>query len=315
MRILIALLTLCLIGAALFLVLRPKADARPRDTGEDVQALYQHKRDIPPGPRKLVQLGHSLVGRDMPAMLSQLAGEGHDYRLQLGWGTSLREHFEPDLKINGFEQENATPFSRDAHQALASGDYDAFVMTEMVTLKDAIRYHDSRSYAAKWAAEAVAGNPEIEVFLYESWHALDAGPDWLARLPEDLQAMWVPNLLWPAARAAKKPVWLIPAGQVMARVVTEAEATPEGIAELRTRRDLFAISPDGKPDPIHLNDLGNYLVALTHYAVIYGKSPVGLPHALQRADGSPATAPSPELAQRMQELVWEVVRATPLTGL
>ena len=45
--------------------------------------------------------------------------------------------------------------------------------------------------------------------------------------------------------------------------------------------------------------LGIYLVALTHYAVLYGKSPVGLPHELRRADGTPATAPSPELARRM----------------
>ena len=31
-----------------------------------------------------------------------------------------------------------------------------------------------------------------------------------------------------------------------------------------------------------------YLVALTHYAVLYRQSPVGLPHALSRADGTPA---------------------------
>lgn len=52
-------------------------------------------------------------------------------------------------------------------------------------------------------------------------------------------------------------------------------------------------------------------MALTHYAVLYGKSPVGLPHELKRADGSPATAPSPELARRMQEIVWEVVTRIP----
>ena len=36
---------------------------------------------------------------------------------------------------------------------------------------------------------------------------------------------------------------------------------------------------------------------------------------LMRADGSPADAPSPELARRMQEVVWEVVSTNPLTGL
>lgn len=286
-----------------------------RDTGADIRAFYDSKRQIPAPPRHVFHLGHSLVGRDMPAMLSQLAGRNHDYRLQLGWGTSLREHFEPTLKINGFEQENATPFYRDAHEALASGTFDAFVMTEMVTLKDAIRYHDSRSYAAKWAAEAAKGNPSGEIFLYESWHNLRDKPEWLARLPEDLEKQWLPDLLFPAARAAQKPVWLIPAGQVMARLVSEAEAAPAGIGEMHSREDLFARTPEGDLDPIHPNDLGNYLVALTHYAVIYGRSPVGLPHQLARADGTPAKAPSPELARRMQETVWEVVRTSPWTGV
>lgn len=297
------------IGAAILgaLALWPQPSA-PKDSGEDLRALYAQKRTLPDRPLHLFQLGHSLVGRDMPAMLAQMAGAGHRYELQLGWGTSLREHYEPDLTINGFDQENDTPRYRDAHEALASGAYDAFVMTEMVRLSDAIRYHDSRDYAAKWAAEAVAGNPDIQIFLYESWHALDDGPDWLTRLPADLENQWKSDLLWPATRAIGRPVWLIPAGQVMAKLVAEAETSPNGIAELKTHRDLFS-------DDIHPNDLGIYLVALTHYAVIYGRTPVGLPNQLLRADGTPATPPSPELARRMQEIVWDVVRAIPETGI
>lgn len=285
-----------------------------RDSAEDVQDYYSQRRAPPPQPLRVFHLGHSLVGREMPAMLAQMAGQGHDYALQLGWGATLRSHFEPDVEIAGFDQENATPKYRDAHRALASREYGAFVMTEMVRLSDAIRYHQSRDYAAKWAAEAATVAPDMEIFLYESWHALDDQPDWLTRLPKDLDAMWKPDLLWPAARAAKKPVWLIPVGQVMARLVTDAE-TQGGIAELKSRKDLFATLPDGKLDPIHPNDLGIYLVALTHYAVLYGKSPVGLPYQLHHADGSPATAPSPELARRMQEIVWEVVTSIPETGV
>ncbi len=313
MRYLLALLVVVAV-AALFYWRHAQRAGAAQDDGADVQALYQAGRALPQGPLRVYHLGHSLVGRDMPAMLAQLAGQGHDYALQLGWGTALREHFQGGAAINGFAQENATPRYRDAHQALASGEYDAFVMTEMVRLQDAIQYKESRLYAGKWAAEAAAGNPAGQVFLYESWHALDDQPEWLSRLPDDLETMWKPGLLWPAARAAGRPVWLIPVGQVMARLVAEAEARG-GIAELQSREDLFARSPDGTLDPIHPNDLGVYLVALTHYAVLYGQSPVGLPHALLRADGSPADAPSAELARRMQEVVWEVVSTNPLTGL
>lgn len=280
------------------------------DDGADVRPLYAQKRSPAPAPLTVYHLGHSLVGRDMPAMLAQMAG--HDHALQLGWGTALREHFQGRQAINGFDKENDTPQYRDAHQALGSGEYDAFVMTEMVRLRDALLYKDSVAHAGKWAAEAVAGNPDIQVFLYESWHALDDQPEWLGRFPGDLDRMWS-QLLWSASRAAGRPVWLIPAGQVMAAVVAEAEST--GIAELTRREQLFNRNADGSLDPIHPNDLGIYLVALTHYAALYGKTPEGLPHQLLRADGSPATAPSPELARRMQQIAWQVVRSQPLTGL
>lgn len=281
-----------------------------QDDGADVQALYQTRRAPIDGSLRVYHLGHSLVGRDMPAMLAQMAG--HEYALQLGWGTALREHFQGREAINGFDKENDTPQYRDAHQALASGEYGAFVMTEMVRLQDALMYKESTTYAGKWAAEAVAGNPDIQLFLYESWHALDDQPEWLGRFPGDLDRMWS-QLLWSAARASDRPVWLIPAGQVMAAVVAEAEE--KGIAELTHRDQLFGRNPDGTLDPIHPNDLGVYLVALTHYAALYGKSPVGLPHQLLRADGTQAQAPSPELAQRMQQIAWQVVSSQPLTGL
>lgn len=281
-----------------------------QDDGADVQALYQTRRAPIDGSLRVYHLGHSLVGRDMPAMLAQMAG--HEYALQLGWGTALREHFQGREAINGFDKENDTPQYRDAHQALASGEYDAFVMTEMVRLQDALMYKESTTYAGKWAAEAVAGNPDIQLFLYESWHALDDQPEWLGRFPGDLDRMWS-QLLWSAARASDRPVWLIPAGQVMAAVVAEAEE--KGIAELTHRDQLFGRNPDGTLDPIHPNDLGVYLVALTHYAALYGKSPVGLPHQLLRADGTQAQAPSPELAQRMQQIAWQIVSSQPLTGL
>ena len=92
-------------------------------------ALYDRAAPVPGGARQVYHLGHSLVGRDMPAMLAQLAGPGHGYASQLGWGAALRSHWEPDVAVNGFETENAHPAWRDAHEAVGSGDYDALVLT------------------------------------------------------------------------------------------------------------------------------------------------------------------------------------------
>ncbi|MEB8386042.1 hypothetical protein OO012_02275 [Rhodobacteraceae bacterium KMM 6894] len=304
--IIASLIALVVIGT---LVLRPKPLS-----AEAVGALYATPLPAPEGPIGVYHLGHSLVGRDMPAMLAQLAPAGHRYDSQLGWGTSLREHWEPDLAINGFDAENAHPRYRDARAAIASGEYDAVVLTEMVEIKDAISYHDSTKYLGKWADLARSAKPAPRVYLYETWHPLDDADGWLTRLDNDLANQWEAQILLPNLKAGAPPIYLIPAGQVMAALVRAVE-TQDGVGPMHTREDLFQRREDGTLDQIHVNDLGAYLVALTHYAVLYGRSPVGLPYDLTRADGSAADSPGADLAAVMQATVWRVVTSMPKTGV
>lgn len=139
--------------------------SRPALTPEKLRAAYADPAPAPPAHGlRVFHLGHSLVGRDMPAMLAQLAGDTHRYESQLGWGTSLKEHYEPAETINGFEQENDHPRFRPAREAIGSGDYDAVVLTEMVEIRDAIKYHDSSKYVARWASLAREAGPAGDVF-------------------------------------------------------------------------------------------------------------------------------------------------------
>lgn len=283
---------------------------------EALAQLYATPLSPPDKPLRVFHLGHSLVNRDMPAMLEQLAGKGHDYCSQLGWGATLKSHWEPDIPINGFEQENAHPRYEDARKAVKGGEFDVLVLTEMVEIKDAIKYHDSPEYVRRWAREARTNSPKARVYLYETWHRLDSPEGWLERLDRDLSMYWEGELLAKGMAHADTggPVHVIPAGQVMARLVRRIEREG-GVSGLKSREDLFARKPDGTLDNIHLNDVGNYLVALTHYAVLYHRSPVGLPHRLKKADGTDASAPSEQAARLMQTLVWEVVTGYPKTGV
>jgi hypothetical protein len=251
----------------------------------------------------------------MPAMLVQLTGHGHRYESQLGWGTTLKAHWGDDT-IAGFAEENAHPRHRVAADAVDSGDYDAVVMTEMVEIRSAIRYHDSPDYLHRWAKRALAANPDTRVFLYETWHQIDDPEGWLTRLDRDLDRYWEGELLAraQATRDLPKPIHVIPAGQVLARFA-RAVAEHGGLEDVASERDLFAREAAGSLDTIHVNDLGAYLVALTHYAVLYQRSPVGLPHRLLRANGTRAQAAAPETARLMQEVVWEVVTSYPKTGV
>ncbi len=269
----------------------------------------------PTGPLNVYHLGHSLVNRDMPAMLAQLAPTGHKYDSQLGWGTTLKAHWG-DAEITGFEAENAHSHFRPAHEAVESGDYDAIVLTEMVEIRSAIRYFNSAEYLSRWAQKAITGRPDVRLYLYETWHPLDDAEGWLSRLDRDHERYWLREVLGPALRnlPEKAHFHLIPAGPVLAAVARAVEGQG-GVGNLHDRNDLFARNPDGTLDPIHLNDIGNYLVALVHYAVLYHASPIGLPYTLRRADGLAAVAPDTITARLMQEVTAKVVHTLGLSGL
>lgn len=271
--------------------------------------FYLGGLSAPDTPLGVFHLGHSLVGRDMPAMLAQLAPDGHEYASQLGWGTPLRSHWYPDVPINGFEAENDHPNFAPAHEALAQGGFDAVVLTEMVELKDALKYHDSAEYLINWAQLAREGNPDVRLYLYETWHNTDDPAGWLARIDDDFDALWLNRLALIAALQIDAPIYVVPGGQVLAHVVRAVEAAG-GIGNIKDRDALFARTSDGEVDTIHLNDLGAYLIALTHYATLYHRSPVGLPRALLRADGEAAQAPDAEAAALMQKIVWQEVQRT-----
>ena len=274
---------------------------------ESFEALYLDPAPTLDGRRHIFHIGHSLVGRDMPAMLAQLAGDGHDYASQLGWGATLQSHWDPDVPINGFAEENAHDKYREAHEAVASGEYDALVLTEMVEIKAAVDYFDSPKMLHNWATTAQAAG--MSVYFYETWHPLDDSEGWRMRLDRDLGTYWEGKIMRPALAMSDvpAPIYLIPGGQVMAAFADALDAQGP-VGPLTTHEDLFS-------DDVHFNDYGAYLVALTHYAVLYQTCPVGLPHVLARADGTPADDPGPEAARLMQETVWNVVTSLPRTGV
>lgn len=304
-RVLITGLAGLAAGGAIWAMMPPRALS-----AADLAAQYAAPLPPPEGAQSVYHLGHSLVGRDMPAMLAQMAG--HDHASQLGWGASLKGHWTGD--ISGFAEENAHAHFRPAMEAVDSGAYPVVVLTEMVELADAIAYFDSPEYLALWAQRIRAARADTRIYLYETWHKLDDPRGFLSRVDEDRIALWEGTLLAQAkAMEGVGTIHVIPGGQIKAAAVRAIEASE--VPGLTRREDLFGVNPDGTPDPIHFNDTGAYLMALAHYAVIYHRSPVGLPSALMRADGSPVTPIAPDTAAALQKIVWDVVTGYPATGV
>jgi hypothetical protein len=186
----------------------------------------------------------------------------------------------------------------------------------MVELRDAIRHFDSPTYLSRWARLARDAAPGVRLYLYETWHSRKSPEGWLNRLERDFDRLWDREFLRITLSTDEtvRPIFVIPAGQVLARFVRSLEARG-GLLGLRSQEDLFARGSDDSVDEIHLGDLGNYLVALTHFAVLYQRSPIGMPRELRRANGSAAVAPTSEAALLMQETVWDVVTSLPMTGV
>jgi hypothetical protein len=288
---------------------------------EEINMLYQSALMPVTQPLKVYHLGHSLVGKDMPVMLAQLAGEQHQFSSQLGWGATLQSHWDPKIPINGFESENKHAQYRDPMDAIESQQYDAFVMTEMVEIKSAIRHFKSSEYLAKFAAKINKDSPNTAIYFYESWHEVTDPAGWINRLDNDLKKHWEDEILLTALakinndKNNKITIYMIPVGQVMSAFFKEVERLG-GVGNIKQPEDIFGQNiENGNLDPIHVNDIGNYLVALVHYSVLYRQSPVGLPYELKKADGTSALAPSEDTALLMQKIAWEVVTAYRKSGV
>jgi hypothetical protein len=184
--------------------------------------------------------------------------------------------------------------------------YDTLVLTERVSLSNTVPYHNSLDEALRWFTNAwINGNDGngAETVLYATWVNIDSGPNsenpykdpeghitFRERLPLEMER-WKTILehVNDNKPINSEPMRIIPGPRLMAAIYDEiAEGNAPGITDIS---DLFS-------DNIHLNNLGNYYIALAHFAVIYGRDPRGI----QNLSGV-----TPDQALWMQDLLWRVL--------
>jgi hypothetical protein len=173
-----------------------------------------------------------------------------------------------------------------------------------------------------FARLAVAHNPDVRVTVQESWAPFDgliaaqlrpgsAGRDGVTG--GDLRALHEPYFRTLAAdvaavnRALGRPALAVaPVGHAL---IALREGVRAGRAPgVRTQEELFT-DPLGHPGPAV-----RVLAAYAHFAVIYGRSPVGLP-APAALTGVAGRAVRDGLNRLLQELAWDAAVAHPLSGV
>ncbi|ATF19428.1 hypothetical protein [Phaeobacter gallaeciensis] len=257
----------------------------------------------------VVMVGHSLFGPDNPVMLEQLlaqqpalaAGQTEDtitVEAQIINGAPLSYNWAHADQAEGINARNR----------LADG-IDVLIVTEAIPLANHLKWSDTEGALAEFYTLAHRANPEVEVYLQETWHSLSSGTGvevpfdagaampWRDRLSTDLPR-WQ-SVVDTVNRKTGGSIKLLKAGQAMARLDDAIQAgTVPGLTGIE---EVFA-------DDIHPNDLGFYFLSVLQYAVLTGQSPVGLPHQLRSTWGGRYKAPAPALARRLQEIAWDAAR-------
>lgn len=195
---------------------------------------------------------------------------------------------------------------------LTDGGADVLTLSPTLVPDDAI---------LKFTQLGLAKNPGFKVTVQQSWVPYDDLTFWIARkrpssvdrdakTPEQLRAAHADyfklvdaEVRSVNARLGKEIVRLVPAG---AAVLSLREKVARGEAPGVAKQSELFSDPLGHPtEPIKA--LNSYC----HFAVIYGRSPVGLPvpKGLQRAPEAP------RLNALLQQIAWDAVLAHPLAGV
>lgn len=172
--------------------------------------------------------------------------------------------------------------------------------------------------AERFYALALRKNPNTVAYVYQTWPLKEAEQKDKATF----EKVWLGDTSWTnqsrayfehvlftlRKRFPGKPVYMIPVGEVMYELDKKAKAGQ--VPGLSSVQQLY-------PDGIHLNDVGNYIVGCTHFAVLYKDDPVGLPWEMYNAvdDKNGNIKLTAAMAKVIQETARDVVKASAYSGV
>lgn len=224
------------------------------------------------------QVGPSTTGKWMPRVLAKVAEDAGIYQTP---------HYETIIgaPIPFLWEHSGTGDGWPAREMLVEYPYDALILNGGYGYKHihedgALRseFYKSISYFKDCA---LTGNPGCQVFLQTYWPDLEEREDeydlteYTFREVIDMRRIRWHHLIDTAEgffdsefpRQGDKPIRLSPTDYVLLRAL-EAHLSGD-LPDIILEEEL--IDPSG-----HLHPLGEYAVAMTHFSVIYKRSPVGL---------------------------------------
>ena len=260
---------------------------------------------------KIYYVGHSLVNMDMPFMVQQTAKAANkpaDYRHHINIGAPLILNWSEPFKFNGNDiTDPATGttinYGTDFLVELGRGGYTALVLTEAQDFQSNFTWNNPILYGRKFDSVARRASPNAKTYCYETWtHVLNNDfVGWRQRINQD-RPTWESM-----ARGIRNDGLIVPAGQAMAALY---DALQRGsVGRLTLINQVFS-------DDIHVNNIGNYYVALVMYATLFKMSPEGLPDIPAGAYQQTVRVET-DAATRLalQRLAWQTVQGYAFSGV
>jgi hypothetical protein len=243
--------------------------------------------------------GHSLINLNTPTLFAQLAQSRSlavSYQLQMGLGSSILYRLQ--CPWNGQQADGHPIQYRVQNELVRSNVYDTLVLAENHDLLSSIQYSRTTSTAKVMYDLFTTGNPDGQAYLYENWLYRDS-PNLdalLARIDRERPA-WdcVASMVNTTRVGAQKPMKIMPGSTALAALIRDIRLG--NVPSITAGESLFH-------DNVHLNSIGNYFISLLYYAVIYGRSPVGLPHSGLTVLQETPPVLSEATATRLQEIAW-----------
>jgi len=266
----------------------------------------------------------SAPAQDKPATKGQrVLSAGHSFHVfmpgilkDVAKGAEIADHVQVDLQSIGgsrvIQHWELADEKNKAKTALKTGKVDVFTLSPIYLPDEGI---------ANFVQLALEHNPEIRVTVQEFWLPYDTydptrkkveGLDRNALTGEELRRRHEPyfksmddHVRELNQKHGNPVVYVVPAGQAV--IALREKVLAGQVAAVKSPADLFTDAIGHVTAPIQV--LNTYC----HFAVIYRRSPVGLPVPAVLAK---MKLPEEEKLNRLlQEIAWEAVASHPLSGV
>jgi len=266
--------------------------------------LLSAAQEEAPRGQRILSAGHSFHVF-MPGILRELAQSA-----------GIKEHVQVDVQSIGgsrvIQHWDLAEEKNKAKSALKAGKVDLFTLSPIYLPDDGI---------ANFVALALEHNPEIRITVQEFWLPYDVydpsrkkaeKPDRNALTGEELRKRHEPyfksmddHVRELNQKHGKAVLSVVPVGQA---VIALREKVLAGQAPgVKTQEELFTDAIGHVRAPVQA------LTAYCHYAVLYRRSPVGLPMPAVMSKAKLEDAE--KLNRLLQELAWEEAVGHPLRGV